>query len=1354
MKKVFNFICEFSCRNLFILFIFSFLISCQHPKIDLKIPAPSSIDDYPLFSYTTQSRQNIKYFFATEIYDSFSNGKWDAKYTEPESFKASNEFNLEIEFLHIKPGRIILPRLIYSNYVASESIIKKSKLNKQGFAETKVSEVEKELKYTLTAYNNISPYPLNKKIRKKYLDLPSKIKKYFDLCAVNISTADETIDISNLNIEKCFPANSNITPEAAIVFYFRSKNIPSRLAYGYYDSNSDGVLNVSEETLSIEVFVENNGNGKWIDIPIVRTKGGGMPMEQEGKKMPSSSPPNPIPTLQDRHTPDIEEQNEGEKDKPFLEYRARVINNEKDIKRYYLEQTFSRYDPVRNRWSIEESNENYDFKFKNSKEIEVEATFDLSNYNGKPLILPKPFYSQFIKDSLEIRRAEDGTKCSIGKLSQTSDGIYLLTLHPSIKGIYKFKYKIKIPETLPELHYNYSGSRPSQLINLNRVPPEVKKAVDDAIEMVRENKEKEAAENLMVFVSSYIGYSSNKEIRKAVIEDYNPQGGRNFIEHILNLPYEKRYADCDVHNTVLAVLLQYCNIPARLAVGYIDGDSDGKISPSEGHGWTQVWINGQWIEYDATSARLRLKDITGSKKHWRKGVILEKILEVASSIDLDSYTNEQIETAIGFIKENSKEILPEVSNKWEKYSLKDKKELSSKINETIDAVKKELAKLTSIPGITAEQIAAAITPPKKLKIKNNDEIIKCLIEKFKETMTKNGLSPSQRIYKPILEKTTISGVQEVINSSVTLNDADYIFTLESSRIIGYAKEEELNNFVENSNIPLLFFRIFKKSINTHNQTMFKILKSISKNYFPDTASQEELNVQLINKYLAEKIDFTKGFSETEITQHIAVSLNNKPYSKQTEDIINSILNILDENEDKQPFRYEVLKSSAIPITYRTGLAVFIKNSPDGLELKKQLVKEAISYYKENSKEESLDSLLNLIASTYDSKISNDSYNQLKDYLNINHPSFHRFLVESHPEFALKIFNEIVSNDDFWGSELSVKWKNILYAIEMIKHSNSKDNLKALINTLNAYSNFIESIDEKTLKNYPYLLCIFDTSVIDNIVKSTRNKEVVNVLIKDLTILKKHLSLTSNQQNFTITSPEFPSEISFMNYSAYPFVLKKTSYSYKDFSKLFPLASVYSVMQTTNSGEIAKILRELKKEAFSFVKKDFNRFYDPLSLILSCDNIEKQIFNRYQDSDDINYLFNLFTNTNDTSKKTKIGVILSMYSLRENSQDTNYKEIENLSIYLSSSNHCSQENNIIFFNLCKPNYYTNTSHPVDDLKKYLKKCKNITIPFPLCCNKEKAKEFYGKMFTDENKNNEMENFNGKVIGCEERCKNLR
>ena len=64
---------------------------------------------------------------------------------------------------------------------------------------------------------------------------------------------------------------------------------------------------------------------------------------------------------------------------------------------------------------------------------------------------------------------------------------------------------------------------------------------------------------------------------------------------------QMRAGDCSEHAVLLCALLRAQGIPARVAIGLIYTDSFlGKEGIFGWHMWTQAFIDGRWVDFDAT----------------------------------------------------------------------------------------------------------------------------------------------------------------------------------------------------------------------------------------------------------------------------------------------------------------------------------------------------------------------------------------------------------------------------------------------------------------------------------------------------------------------------------------------------------------------------------------------------------------------------------------------------------------------------------------------------------------------------------------------------------------------------------
>ncbi|MEI6538559.1 MAG: transglutaminase-like domain-containing protein, partial [Planctomycetota bacterium] len=58
-----------------------------------------------------------------------------------------------------------------------------------------------------------------------------------------------------------------------------------------------------------------------------------------------------------------------------------------------------------------------------------------------------------------------------------------------------------------------------------------------------------------------------------------------------------RRGDCTEYAVLLAAVMRSEGVPSRVAVGFAYVPNPASFAP---HMWTEAWINGQWIPFDAT----------------------------------------------------------------------------------------------------------------------------------------------------------------------------------------------------------------------------------------------------------------------------------------------------------------------------------------------------------------------------------------------------------------------------------------------------------------------------------------------------------------------------------------------------------------------------------------------------------------------------------------------------------------------------------------------------------------------------------------------------------------------------------
>jgi transglutaminase-like putative cysteine protease len=111
-----------------------------------------------------------------------------------------------------------------------------------------------------------------------------------------------------------------------------------------------------------------------------------------------------------------------------------------------------------------------------------------------------------------------------------------------------------------------------------------------------------------------------------------PPAGREASDYVL---FETRRAYCDYYATAMIVMLRTLGVPARMAVGYAQGDLDAEASSNQqqtfvvkandAHTWVEVYFPDYgWVEFEPTAQQPPLRRIDSSKpqQEQEKGVTL------------------------------------------------------------------------------------------------------------------------------------------------------------------------------------------------------------------------------------------------------------------------------------------------------------------------------------------------------------------------------------------------------------------------------------------------------------------------------------------------------------------------------------------------------------------------------------------------------------------------------------------------------------------------------------------------------------------------------------------------------------
>ncbi|MBI2576777.1 hypothetical protein HYV84_06180 [Candidatus Woesearchaeota archaeon] len=108
---------------------------------------------------------------------------------------------------------------------------------------------------------------------------------------------------------------------------------------------------------------------------------------------------------------------------------------------------------------------------------------------------------------------------------------------------------------------------------------------------------------LQKFVADCVTLKPGETLEGAVEDYFNLfDGGKNV--NVVNFELHIRKGDCDSKNTALLALLRNEGITsARLAIGYMGDSRKGIVYSSWGHGWVEMFENGEWVTKDAVGSR-------------------------------------------------------------------------------------------------------------------------------------------------------------------------------------------------------------------------------------------------------------------------------------------------------------------------------------------------------------------------------------------------------------------------------------------------------------------------------------------------------------------------------------------------------------------------------------------------------------------------------------------------------------------------------------------------------------------------------------------------------------------------------
>lgn len=185
----------------------------------------------------------------------------------------------------------------------------------------------------------------------------------------------------------------------------------------------------------------------------------------------------------------------------------------------------------------------------------------------------------------KLKYAEYDLKIKPGKTSVSKD-TFLQTATQSVKWVNNQQVQITVNTQAKSRVAQAPGREYLQVTSvLNHEDPEIEKAITRALgQNWKSTSPMQRALKLCKFV--------NKEISSKDLS----VGFATASEVI-----RTKQGDCTEHGVLLAAMLRGVNIPSRVVSGVIYVDQFLNQKNIFGyHMWTQAWINGQWVDLDAT----------------------------------------------------------------------------------------------------------------------------------------------------------------------------------------------------------------------------------------------------------------------------------------------------------------------------------------------------------------------------------------------------------------------------------------------------------------------------------------------------------------------------------------------------------------------------------------------------------------------------------------------------------------------------------------------------------------------------------------------------------------------------------
>ncbi len=421
------------------------------------------------------------------------------------------------------------------------------------------------------------------------------------------------------------------------------------------------------------------------------------PEESPSEELPpkESAPESPVPPPEsDEFQPSMDEMEKGKEGEPQAYFTVTPFYGG-----YYRATSYENWDAKRAKWT--KSSQPEDRLRSEPVDPLSQRIFKGTVRGGESVILPLPYDWTVLPDSMVTTAGKES-------VNFTKDPLGTIRLSIQAEGHVEYQLRIgrsRVPhEALRPIkpESESSAALPAELIRL--------------VQETRAASIKQGAKARMLV----------KEIREHLV--YSNESAMNAVyqadpEKYAEAVWKNKKADCDVANTVAALVLRNAEIPCRLVTGhYVKTKSKGGnacLTSGTGHAWLEVWDADQklWFPADATPKGDPTMD--------------------------EERPDEQEESGEGDYGEQEAEIMSDEELKKLIESLESSK---GKTEERKTAEQRQLEEFAELAGCNIEearQVRAAIDRVREIKDAHGERIGEQLIREWKklvhDRMTKTSV---------------------------------------------------------------------------------------------------------------------------------------------------------------------------------------------------------------------------------------------------------------------------------------------------------------------------------------------------------------------------------------------------------------------------------------------------------------------------------------------------------------------------------------------------------------------------------------------------------------------------------------